>query len=102
MREGLAAHPLKAASWAPLAADLGHEGWTAGLKAQGFRPDVATVWLAEGLLMYLQPAAVDAMLREMAGACAHEAVHVRSTNRIKHHEPTMERMRIRTSNTTFC
>ena len=64
----LAGHPLRAASWTPLAVDLGHKGWTAGLKAQGFKADVATVWLAEGLLMYLQPPAVDAMLLEMAGA----------------------------------
>ena len=63
-----AAHPLKAASWTPLAVDLGHRGWTAGLRARGFRTDVATVWLAEGLLMYLPPPAVDAMLQEMAGA----------------------------------
>jgi Leucine carboxyl methyltransferase len=40
-------HPLKAASYASLAADLREAGWTRGLQAQGFDPSVPTVWLAE-------------------------------------------------------
>ena len=63
-----ASHTLKAASWSPVAVDLGHKGWSEDLAGQGFDPAVPTVWLAEGLLMYLQPPAVDAMLQEMAGA----------------------------------
>lgn len=65
---GSAAHPLKAAAWIPLEADLSEANWSALLIAAGFHPELPTVWLAEGLLMYLQPPAVDAMLREMAGA----------------------------------
>jgi len=51
-----------------LEADLSEANWSALLIAAGFHPELPTVWLAEGLLMYLQPPAVDAMLREMAGA----------------------------------
>jgi Leucine carboxyl methyltransferase len=40
-------HPLKAASYVSLAADLREAGWTRGLQAQGFDPSVPTVWLAE-------------------------------------------------------
>ena len=65
---GSAKYPLKASAWIPLEADLREAGWSALLVAAGFRPELPAVWLAEGLLMYLQPPAVDAMLREMAGA----------------------------------
>ena len=65
---GSARHPLKAAAWIPLEADLSEANWSALLIAAGFHPEQPTVWLAEGLLMYIQPPAVDAMLREMAGA----------------------------------
>ena len=65
---GSARYPLKAAAWVPLEADLSETFWSTLLIAAGFHPELPTVWLAEGLLMYLQPPAVDAMLREMAGA----------------------------------
>lgn len=65
---GSAAHPLRAAAWIPLEADLSEANWSALLIAAGFHPELPTAWLAEGLLMYIQPPAVDAMLREMAGA----------------------------------
>lgn len=60
-------YPLKAESWTALEVDLGVRGWSQRLMAGGFDPSVPTVWLAEGLLMYLQPSAVEAMLLEMAG-----------------------------------
>lgn len=48
----------------------GQEGWLAGLEGAGFNRGVPTVWLAEGLLMYLDPARVPALLRDMAAASA--------------------------------
>jgi methyltransferase (TIGR00027 family) len=57
----------------PVAADL-REDWPAILRAAGFRPDVPTVWLAEGLLFYLPEAAARALLTTMASLSAPASV----------------------------
>ena len=44
---GAAAHPLRAANYAALEADLGVKGWTAALAAKGWDRSQPTVWLAE-------------------------------------------------------
>lgn len=67
-------HPLRAGRYAALAADLDERGWSKALLEKGFDPGQPTVWLAEGLLMYLQPATVGVMLREMAEASAEGSV----------------------------
>jgi hypothetical protein len=38
-------------------------GWTAALIAAGLDPQLPTAWLAEGLLYYLEPSCVGAMLQ---------------------------------------
>ncbi|KAL4447525.1 hypothetical protein ABPG75_004744 [Micractinium tetrahymenae] len=63
-----AAHPLRAASWAALSADLARPGWSAALGAAGLDPRQPTVWVAEGLLMYLDEGQVAALLQEAAAA----------------------------------
>ena len=40
------------------------------LMEAGFDPNKPTVWIAEGLLMYLEPARVDALLKELAAISA--------------------------------
>lgn len=40
------------------------------LKAAGFSPRKPTVWVAEGLLMYLRPNTQDKLLRQLAGGPA--------------------------------
>ena len=60
-------HPLRAASWAALAADLGQPGWSAALRERGLDSSQPIVWMLEGLLMYLTPEQVAALLAEMAG-----------------------------------
>ncbi|GAB4822265.1 hypothetical protein N2152v2_009311 [Parachlorella kessleri] len=60
------AFPLKAKSWTALEADLCSPGWSQRLQAAGFDPSLPTVWVAEGLLMYLTQQEVDALLQEMA------------------------------------
>lgn len=67
-------HPLRAARYAALAVDLNGRGWSKALLAEGFDPGQPTVWVAEGLLMYLQPATVGAMLQEMAEVSAEGSV----------------------------
>ncbi len=57
-------HPLKAASYTSLTVNLEKEGWSEELLASGFDPAVPSVWIAEGLVMYLSEAAVDNLLRE--------------------------------------
>ncbi|MDQ2626685.1 MAG: class I SAM-dependent methyltransferase [Actinomycetota bacterium] len=55
---GLGAEPT--AERRTVAIDL-REDWPAALKAAGFDPHAPTVWSAEGLLIYLQPEAQDAL-----------------------------------------
>lgn len=45
----------------PVACDL-REDWPAKLVAAGFQPGARTVWIAEGLLVYLTPQDVDSLL----------------------------------------
>lgn len=62
--------PLRAASWEGVPCDLCAAGWTRRLAAAGFDPRLPTLWVAEGLLMYLAPSEVASLLMEMAGASA--------------------------------
>jgi methyltransferase (TIGR00027 family) len=50
-------------------ADLRHD-WADALRASGFRPDVPTAWLAEGLLVYLSYADADRMLTTVSDLSA--------------------------------
>ncbi|MFI1355895.1 SAM-dependent methyltransferase [Streptomyces sp. NPDC020898] len=62
-KDGLIAHsglPLRCARHG-IAADL-REDWSVPLRAAGFDPGLPTVWLVEGLLMYLTDAAGEALL----------------------------------------
>ncbi|KAG1667862.1 hypothetical protein FOA52_011050 [Chlamydomonas sp. UWO 241] len=65
-----AKHPLAAAEWSGVALDLQEPGWSAALLAAGFSPSKPTVWVLEGLLYYLEPEAVPAMLKEAASVSA--------------------------------
>jgi O-methyltransferase involved in polyketide biosynthesis len=58
-------YPLRTYSRQAVAADLGDPAWKAALLNAGFDPSKPTVWLAEGLLMYLEPSRVDALLKEL-------------------------------------
>ena len=44
-------------------ADLSHADWTAKLRASGWQQDLPTVWVAEGLLYYLDILGVAALLK---------------------------------------
>ena len=63
-------HPLRTFTREAVAADLGDASWAGELFAAGFDASKPTVWLAEGLLMYLQPERVTALLTELAGLSA--------------------------------
>jgi O-methyltransferase involved in polyketide biosynthesis len=60
---------LRASSWACAAVDLQVSGWTAELLAAGLDPKLPTAWLAEGLLYYLEPSCVGAMLQVRLFLC---------------------------------
>ncbi|KAG2453866.1 hypothetical protein HYH02_002073 [Chlamydomonas schloesseri] len=60
------AHPLKAASWACVAVDLQHRGWSRGLLRAGLDPAASVCWILEGLLYYLEERDVRALLQEAA------------------------------------
>lgn len=51
--------------WRPLVADLTSD-WTSPLLAAGFDPTQPTIWLIEGLLMYLSESDCDALIRQVA------------------------------------
>ncbi|KAK9826652.1 hypothetical protein WJX74_007947 [Apatococcus lobatus] len=55
-------YPLRPDKWISFEANLEGDTWQKELKAHGFRPEIPTVWVAEGLLMYLTPEAVDKLL----------------------------------------
>ena len=61
------AHPLRAASWCGVPCDLCAAGWVRDLEAAGFDRTQPTLWVAEGLLMYLTEPEVEVLLQEMAG-----------------------------------
>jgi methyltransferase (TIGR00027 family) len=44
--------------------------WPAALQQKGFRPDVPTAWIAEGLLAFLPPAAQDLLLDNISALSA--------------------------------
>jgi len=58
-------YPLRTYSRQAVAADLGNPSWKTALVEAGFDPSKPTVWLAEGLLMYLDPQRVDELLKEL-------------------------------------
>ncbi|KAK9908943.1 hypothetical protein WJX75_005035 [Coccomyxa subellipsoidea] len=62
--------PLRAASYSSCDVDLGSKGWTKDLIAAGFDPEVPTVWIAEGLFMYLSEAAVTTLMKEARAVSA--------------------------------
>jgi len=49
-----------------VAADITEPGWIDLLRAQGWNPGLPTCWLAEGLLVYLEPTARDHLLTTLA------------------------------------
>jgi len=65
-----ARYPLMAERYSTCTADLEEKGWTVQLIANGFDSAVPTVWLVEGLIMYLSYEAADALLRELQSVSA--------------------------------
>ncbi|MDN7857642.1 class I SAM-dependent methyltransferase [Burkholderia cepacia] len=55
--------------WRPLVADLTSD-WASPLRAAGFDPAKPTIWLIEGLLMYLRDTDCDALIRQVADLSA--------------------------------
>ena len=61
-----AKYPLKTVEWHGMVANLLHPGWAQDLHHEGFDQYKATLWLAEGLLNYLEEAGVKSVLSEAA------------------------------------
>lgn len=73
----------------PVAADL-REDWPGALREAGFDPSAPTVWLAEGLLMYLDAADCDRLLTtlgELTGGAGRLALEY-----FGHGDPTASRL----------
>ncbi|CAG9465156.1 unnamed protein product [Pedinophyceae sp. YPF-701] len=58
-------HPLMCVSWTPVRGDLGESSWTRTLQEAGFDPRAPTVWLLEGLTMYLDGQQIDTLFRDV-------------------------------------
>jgi methyltransferase (TIGR00027 family) len=70
-------------------ADL-RDDWPASLLEAGFRPDEPTVWLAEGLLMFLRPEDNDRLLARIGSLCAPGSrLALEHVNRAFHQSPDM-------------
>lgn len=65
-----AKYPLLASKHTICDLDLAHSGWTKQLIAAGFDPSLPSVWVAEGLVMYLSDEAVTTLLRELHSVSA--------------------------------
>jgi methyltransferase (TIGR00027 family) len=50
------------------------DDWTKALEAQGFNPEMPTVWLIEGLLQYLEASGVDQLFDRVDGLSAPRSV----------------------------
>ena len=57
---------LRCARWAAIPADLQAAEWVESLTQEGFDPEQPTVWVLEGVLMYLDQDAVAPLLRRMS------------------------------------
>ncbi|RMZ57194.1 hypothetical protein APUTEX25_004028 [Auxenochlorella protothecoides] len=68
--EGARKHPLHVASWRALTADLSGPDWVQALAACGFDPGQPTLWIVEGLFMYLEPRDGTGLLHTMQGHSA--------------------------------
>ncbi|KAL0021692.1 hypothetical protein WJX79_001040 [Trebouxia sp. C0005] len=75
MQAGLTskAFPLKSASYTAVAADLSDADWTSALRKSGWQEHLPTTWVAEGLLYYMEPADVAALLNKIAAMSAVES-----------------------------
>ncbi|PNG99553.1 hypothetical protein TSOC_014666, partial [Tetrabaena socialis] len=75
--------PLRAARWRCCAVDLRRRGWSRGLVAGGLDPAAPVLWVAEGLLYYLEEADVRAVLQEAASISARGSVLAASIIRLQ-------------------
>lgn len=58
--------PLRAGAWCAIKADAQDPRLMGWLQASGFDPAAVTVWVAEGLLVYLDPEVVPVLLKVRA------------------------------------
>ena len=56
-------HPLKAASWSAVEADIAQPDFLQKIEAAGFQRSIPAVYICEGLFMYLTPDQLDYMLK---------------------------------------
>lgn len=61
---------LRCEGWAAVGGDVTTDAWVQGLVDAGFDPEKPTVWVLEGLLMYLPQPDADALLLRVAGLSA--------------------------------
>ena len=65
---GAVQYPLRAASYSSASCDLSRPQWVAALHALGFQPGARTVWIAEGLVMYITEQETRALFQACAAA----------------------------------
>lgn len=78
--QGSPRFPLRVSHWCSLACDLSCPGWGGVLQRHGFDARTPCVWLAEGLLMYLDIREVAAMMRECAAVSPPGSVFITAWN----------------------
>lgn len=63
-------HPMRCQRWTGISVDLVEDEWLEKLIYNGFEPEHPTVWVIEGVLMYLHPSAAQQVLATAAEAAA--------------------------------
>ena len=66
---GVLQYPLKAASYASASCDLARPDWITKLKGLGYEAGASTLWIAEGLIMYITEQDTHALFQ----ACLHSS-----------------------------
>lgn len=69
-------YPLRAEKWEGVVGDLSHDEWLTALKSAGHSSSRPTVWVLEGLLMYLKAEQVASLFQLMAGVSAPGSVAI--------------------------
>lgn len=74
--DGAWAHPLRAAQWWGVEHDVTKAGWVDALARCGWRREQPTVWVAEGLIVYLEQRSAEWVLHQITDNSAPGSVMV--------------------------
>lgn len=66
--------PLRCSRWCAVTGDVEHKRWLDTIVDAGFMPEATTLWVLEGLLVYLEPQKVPELLKSLAQKCGPDSL----------------------------